>query len=463
MGKTDLRWSTRDCLDQTKFLDVTLDPTLDSAKNNGQPPPAILISRILQSIERRCPNVDITLCFAHCKCDSTPVSVLGHESFPRVRKLVVYVGNHDPEETHQRRLTRCGPNQKFWSPFVDGMSFPHCKNLEVRHHWAKSPPEGTSLDLCQYYSATPFDSQHSTLRYRSESHFLPHRARYASSSSSQTNSGSVDGLEKFESIVLEATPELSPSVLMQFLGDQRSTAANLSNLELRFCDLGTNVLAELLYHVPANLERLVLLCRERSERDYWGPERPTHLCPLLRQVGKKLMYLEYGATDICRELFFDEAEIESLIRNGVKTKIGQEGGANAPGEHVDVYAVKEMVQYCRKTKRAAHRERRFANSMSEAQAQYVSASAAESLFGGGPKLGVTASRVHREVESALDEEEEQRKRLVEGSKTRWCRRFIAWQGLCSHGDTWEEMQVAADMEEDGITWVLASRSRINGY
>ena len=437
---------------------MTLDPTLDSAKNNGQPPPAILISRILQSIERRCPKVDITLCFAHCKCDSTPISVLGQESFPRVRKLVVCVGTHDPDETHQRQFTRCQPNADFWSPFVDGMSFPDCKSLEVRHHWAKNPPDGASLDLSQVCRGTADDFPNATRRPRRHARFLPYGARNARFSSSRDHIGNVDGLEKFESIVLEATPELDPPILMQFLGDQRSTAANLWNLELRFCDLDANTMAELLHHIPPNLKRLVLLCRKLSEPDLYSTEKPVHLCPLLRQVGKNLVHLEYGANVICRELFYDEAEIESLKRNGIMTRIGQEGGASSTGDHIDAHAIQETVLDCRQKKRAVYREGRFNNGLTEAEARSAIAYSSGSLFGGGPRPESMANKVHREVENMLDEEEEQRKRLIEGSKTKWFRRFITWGGLCGHGDTWEEMQIAADMDEEGITWVLASRS-----
>jgi len=48
MGKVDRKWSEQECIDQTRFMRITLD----SATENGQLPAAILISRNLQSIER---------------------------------------------------------------------------------------------------------------------------------------------------------------------------------------------------------------------------------------------------------------------------------------------------------------------------------------------------------------------------------------------------------------------------
>jgi len=52
LGKPDPKWSCRGSLDQTKYMHLTLDPTTDSVRNNGQPPAAVLISRMLQAIER---------------------------------------------------------------------------------------------------------------------------------------------------------------------------------------------------------------------------------------------------------------------------------------------------------------------------------------------------------------------------------------------------------------------------
>ena len=52
MGKVDHKWSSQDCIDQTKFMDLLIDPNRDSARNRGQPPAAVMISRMLQAIAR---------------------------------------------------------------------------------------------------------------------------------------------------------------------------------------------------------------------------------------------------------------------------------------------------------------------------------------------------------------------------------------------------------------------------
>ena len=135
MGKADHKWSTQECLDQTKTLDITIDQIKDSARNNGQPPAAILVSRFIQSIARRCPNLAITLRFAHCQCDHTPVSGLDSETFPRVTKLVLFVGRHE-ERLPDRPGTMCIPNAKFWRP---------CKYFGVP---VSSYESGFSLETC---------------------------------------------------------------------------------------------------------------------------------------------------------------------------------------------------------------------------------------------------------------------------------------------------------------------------
>ena len=462
LGKDDHRWSTRESLDQTRYLDLTLDPTRDSARNNGQPPPAILISRILQSIERRCPNININLVFAHCKCDATPVSNFGDESFPRVKKLVLYVGNYDPQETHPRGRTRCLPSLKFWNPLFDGMTFPNCRSLEVRHFWATAPNERASLDISESCGLTYNDVADGRVSHGSRAHFRHRYLPNTKLSSLQGSIGSLDGLEKVENIVLEYVPELSAAILMQLLGNPKSSAANLTSLELRFCNLGDEVIAQLLYHAPPKIKRLVLLCRNGHEDpSLGGPdstafEKPAHLCPLLRRFGKGLTHLEFGAGQICRQLFFDEDEMESLRRDGITTCLGSGRGSMGDGQQLDHLALQETVERCRQGKKIKEREERINEAFVEAQLGVKGASSPKSLFGGTSKLSVDESKIRRSMEAMLDDKDECRKRLIEGSKPKWFRRLIAWEGLCCQSDTFEELQSAADMEESGITWVLAS-------
>lgn len=455
MGKVDQQWSTQECLDQTKTLDATIDQVKDSARNNGQPPAAILVSRFIQAIVRRCPNLAITLRFTHCQCDHTPISGLDSETFPRVTKLVLFVGRHEPNESRPERPRKtCMPNAKFWRPLVNGVSFPDCLNLELRHHWAASPSTSASLDLEKSYST----------HYVSPN--MPHQRGAVSGRHGLVDGplratqivGPTKGLKTFESIILECPPELNSPLLMQLLGNPDSVAVNLTKLELRFCNLDHETITKLLYHAPPNLKHLVLLCwdDDRQFHSYYAAEFP-HLCPLIRDFSKKLVHLEFAASTVCRELFFDDDEMRSLRQNGITTGLGNEGGKIEGHEKLDIHAIRETVQACRTQKRLAYRTSRIKEAITTAKAQ-SQGTTTSSLFGGGTSATISAARAQREAEVLLDEEEEQRSRSIEGSKTPWFRRIIAWDGLCQRSDTWTEVQLAAEMEEAGVEWVVASKS-----
>ena len=445
MGKSDHNWSTQECLDQTVTMDLTIDQIKDSARNYGNTPSAILVSRSIESIVRRCPNLAITLRFAHCQCQSTPVSSLGSEAFPRVTKLILYLGRHDPDGIYGRPRTTCVPNAKFWRPLVNGVSFPDCLSLEIRHYWAACPPTHATLDLQKRYSNYP------TNHGRGFLDFQLHPSQMV---------GPTKGLKKFESIMLECPPELDSLLLMQLLGNPDSVAVNLAKLELRFCNLDYETISKLLYHAPPNLNHLVLLCcdNERKNHGYDVLEQP-HLCPLIRDFGKKLVHLEFGAATICREVFFDDLEIKNLRQNGVATRLGTDGGAMEGHDKLDTHAIRETVQACRGVKRSNFRAGRIKEAIAAAKAQR-GRKVSSSLFGGGAGANVSIARAEREAEALLDEEDEQRARLIQGSKTTWFRRVIAWHGLCHPNDTWEEIQLAADLEETGIEWVVASKFAI---
>ena len=445
MGKSDHNWSTQECLDQTMTLDLTIDQVKDSARNHGQPPSAILVSRYIESIVRRCPNLAITLRFAHCQCESGPVLNLDSETFPRVTKLILYLGRRDPDGIYGRGLTTCAPNAKFWRPLVNGVSFPDCLSLEIRHYWAACPPTHATLDLQKRYSNYSTNHGRGFVEYPLKSSQMV---------------GPTKGLKRFESIMLECPPELNSLLLMQLLGNPDSVAVNLAKLELRFCNLDYETISKLLYHAPPNLNHLVLLCcdHERYYHSYDVLEKP-HLCPLIRDFGKKLKHLEFGAATICREVFFDDLEIKSLRQNGIATSLGTNGGAMEEHDKLDTHAIRETVQACRAQKRSNFRAGRIKEAIAVAKAQ-SGRKVSSSLFGGDASANVSVARAEREAEALLDEEEEQRARLIQGSKTTWFRRVIAWHGICHSKDTWEEIQLAADLEEPGIEWVVASKFAI---
>ena len=467
MGKTDFQWSTRECLDQTRTLDLTIDPTIDSARNNGELPAAIMVSRMIQAIVRRCPNIAITLRFAHCRCDLTPVSKLESETFPRVTKLMIYVGKIEPDGSHRlnpndprrhnqtrcyhdlrrHNQTRCYPKPEFWRPFVNGMCFPDCKNLEIRHYWATTPPDRASLYSRKLHHWWNYDGHD-----MDEMSFLNthHKSRGGG-----PMIGATDGLKRLESITLECPPELNSSLLMQLLGIPKSVASNLARLELRFCNLDETTISTLLYHAPPNLKHLVLLRLTRSNHNY-NHESSTHLCPLVREFAKKMTHLEYAADTICRELFFDDFERQSLRQNGIITGIGSAGGVIEGTEKLDTHLIRDTVEACRKQKRIQYRNGRVKEAITMAKANNASDSASSPLFGGAPNQNNIATGAQRDTEFLLDEEEERRSRMIEGSRTPWFRRFITWYGLCSNHDTWAEIQLAAELEEKGVEWVVVS-------
>lgn len=339
MGKVDNTWSARECLDQTKTLNLTIDPTKGSAQ-------AVMLSRMIQAIVRRCPNLSITLSLEHCQCAITPVSVLIDETFPRVIKIAVYVGRNDPDEPldpvelRRRKHNACSSNTDFWKPFVDGNCFPDCRDLEIRHYWAKAPPVNASLDLTRTHEMVDIlhGSQRDPIssRYRYRNHGVA-----AQHVTAVPQIGSTSGLKNFEKILLECPPELNSSLLMQLLGNPNSVATNLAKLELRFCQLDMETISKLLYHAPPNLKHLVLLCPEDYDDfdDLAHHERP-HICPLLRDFSKQMVHLEFAAATVCRELFFDDLERETLRNNGVMTGLGTSGGAIEGHEKLDTHAVR---------------------------------------------------------------------------------------------------------------------------
>ena len=380
--------------------------------------------------------MDITLRFAHCRCEAAPISVLGYEEFPRVRTLILYVGIHDPEETHTRRQHRCAPSAKFFRPLVDGMSFPHLKHLQVRHYWATIPPATASLET--------------DLRRRT---YMPQNCF--------DQIGPLDGLQKLESIVLESPPELDSAVLMQLVRNPKAVASNLTVLDLRFCELDSETIAQLLYHAPPKLARLSLLCvYDNHESRHHHPDHsgravtPYHLCPLVRQFGKRLVHLDFGAAHICRQLFFDEEEMQSLRECGTRTKVGGNGGLDL--EKLDEYAVRQTIRHVRDRRHVAAREEAHLGQTLDIvhasdQPPHPNPVSKDSLH------NVDAdSLIRPSTDISLGEEEQQRHRWISRSDKKSFRRFIAWQGLCDSSDTWTEMMLAADMEEIGVELVLAS-------
>ncbi|MDI1486407.1 MAG: hypothetical protein OHK93_005635 [Ramalina farinacea] len=150
--------------------------------------------------------------------------------------------------------------------------------------------------------------------------------------------------------------------------------------------------------------------------------------------------------------------MDSLRRDGIMTCLGSQGGSIDGTEQLDAHAIRHAVLECRRKKRAVERQQQINAGLAKAMVATRKPEPAKSLFGGAAPALLNESKVRREIEQDLDEAEEKRRRLIEGSKRIWFRRFIAFGGLCRHSDTWNELRIAADMEEAGILWVLVNKS-----
>ena len=408
---------------------------------------------------RRCPSVDITLQFAHCRCGDAPLCFLEIEEFPRVRRLALYVGKHDPEGYLPYGNSR-NMGAVFFRPFISGLSFPDLKDLEVRHYWAAPPPAKARLDW-------------------EDQDFNAHAWIHGGETGSIGHPG---GLEKLESILFESVPELSSAVLMQLIGNPMVATSNLISLDLRSCQLDDPTVAQLLYHAPPNLKRLNLVSRRirGGPRDLVRPGRQrdgdkssmkrgaqdtVHLCPLIREYGKRLERLDYGARRVCRQLFFSDDEILALHENGIDTAISRhvdEGGAS---KDLDEHAIQQTIKAVRERRTATEREQHIKESLHEMDSaiDLTDRSHSHSAFA---DTSSARSKSQRDVEALLDEEEAQRHRLINRSTSaKWTRRIILFQELCGQDSrrmyTWDEIKLAADLEERGVHWVLASMSLIH--
>ena len=349
-----------------------------------------------------------------------------------MKDLVLYVGKYDPEETHRRVQDRCCANTKFWRPFVDGDTFPDLKSLEVRHIWATIPPETATLDLTPLIHAGLYRNPPPELILQS------------------------DGLAKLETIRLESPPELDSMIFRQLVGNPKTSAANLTRLDLRFCFLNNDTIAELLYKAPPGLRHLSLICGLPDNRDVLSmkTEEPTHLCPLLREYSKRLERLDYASNRVCQQIFFSEEEIGSLEASGA-IHYGALGTVQDMAAEVDSYAIKATIQGSRQKEKKASRGRSVQEAIHKA-----AASPGSRLSGQTSISGIQEARVRHDTEMRLDDEEEQRRRLIGRSDKEWMRRIISFGSPCRFGEPWAGMQAGADLEEEGIEWVLASMCMI---
>jgi hypothetical protein len=393
------------------------------------------------------------------------MTALGDEAFPRVTRVVLYLGrtdtrapalggpelplpppppaftlNHSLLTTAQGnpsavgdRTTKpksCEPNAPFWRSLFNGEAFPDCKSVEI-HHFRSTPssqPEALA-DISSYEINSP------------------HTYNYGGSP--KVKLGTLAGLGKVETLILEFVPELDNDILMQSL----TGAASLKKLELRYCNLSQAALAKLLPHALPNLTSFTLLISTHSfsaeqvailvDRSLVENEKARsipHLCPLIREFGKNLKHLEFANPYICRELFVDKLEMRKIEEAGVL--------------RTDRFALRNVLSDFRRQTSDKRRKLRIAEAIAEAKAKARS-TRSSSLFGSGRNDELSAE-ITRNMERALDDEEKTRTRLINGTKGGWDRRVVCWRGLCRIKDPWEEIEEMASLEEEGVKWTIAS-------
>lgn len=366
-------------------------------------------------------------------------------------KLILYLGESQAEHgswdgNSRPRNTACNPDGAFWSPYVDGITFPSLRSIEIHHYWATVPPQGSSLldqaKICKYPSISlPFG------RYNAGHWSGPYRRfGYEILDNGLAGTGSIGacpGLEKLEEIYLESPPELNSPLLMQILDNRDSKANSLRKLEIRFCHIEIQTVAMLLQQEVATLKQFTLLIGYKDSIGYTArhQEPSPHLCPLLRQFSKNLVELRFAACHVCRELFFDEEEIQCLKESSVTNNITSFRRATDIDINIDRHAIHQTVSEYRTKKKLCYRNARIADAVAEAK---------------GRNLPNPDSTIKVEAELQLDQEEHARSRKILDSKVPWKRSIISWEGICDDSSGWAELQEGANTEEEGIDWVLTS-------
>ena len=360
-----------------------------------------------------------------------------------MKSLVIYVGEYDPDEPGGRSHAQCCANTKFWDPLVNGETFPDLKNLEVRHLWAAEPPKTASVDLTRFISS---------LAHRWVRNPPPDLISQAS------------GLAKLESICLEGPPELDARTFMQMVGNPKVKANNLTDLDLRYCALPFDIVKELLLNAPKSLKRLSLMLNHHDRGENvlaFRPKPAVHLCPLIREFSKRLERLDFAAPYICSQMFYAEDEMQALDRSSLMPA-GNANGELDSGVELDAAVIEEIITDSRKKSRQAHREQRFEEALAVARKNNRVVTEAGILLTGPPLTPAQKMRVRTETQLSLDQEEEARQREIEKIDRTWLRRIIMLRGCCSlpeapGAESWPGLQMAAEQEEEGVEWVLASK------
>lgn len=381
------------------------------------------------------PEVEISFRFLNWLCRLESVSTSSIDVFPRVTKLEVYLGKN-PAVHGSISVGPCRPGSALWSSYLGGVRYPDLKSIKIHHYWAEPPPPDANLfdqaRSCRYPSR-PVTSD--------STRWLARRARL---DPLEQTAESYRGLEKLEEIFLESPPELDSVQLMKILGNTVSKASRLQKLNLRFCSVDLQTISYLLQQEVKTLTHLTLLIgyadsEGGSQYPHYQREPPPHLCPLIRQASKNLVYLKYAAPHVCRDMFFTDGEIDALCTVGLTSNMdGWEEDRDFEARF-DRPAIESLISQYRVYRSQSARERQVNEAIAQARAD-------------GGRQG--DSNVKLDTELRLDREEEARNRTITDSKVPWKRSIIGWSGVCKRSGPWTELQVGASLEERGIEWTL---------
>jgi hypothetical protein len=258
----------------------------------------------------------------------------------------------------------CRPGPAFWSSYLGGIRYPDLKSIKIHHYWAEPPPHDASLfdqaKSCRHPPPRLVPSD-STRWLR------PRRNHSGPRSILGQTVESYRGLEKLEEIFLESPPELDSEQLMNILDNKLSKASRLQKLNLRFCWVDLQTIANLLQQEVKTLTHLTLLIGYEEDDGYghYQREPPPHLCPLIRQASKNLVYLKYAAPCVCRELFFADDEVNALRQSGLSSRYEEVTDSKS---HFDRHAVRQLISQHRVHQSQIARKRQVAEAIAQAKA-----------------------------------------------------------------------------------------------
>ncbi|KAG0644726.1 hypothetical protein HOY80DRAFT_1132864 [Tuber brumale] len=435
-------------------LQLTIDPNeSESVFPNHNRPSAVMLSETIGALGRYCPNVIITLRIFNGYCDADPLTSFKLDTFPRVSTLVLAVRAPaislradtpapaadssrlevpcDPMglKTGGRLGSGCYPNARFWAAIFNGYSFPDLREVKVLH-----APGSTS---CQWANVVEFSER------------------------------DLKGVRMVTTLVVNSAPELNDSVLMGAL----ARAECLKRLELRnIAGLSYQALSVLLPLVLPQLSHFTLHIpyghlsahQARDHLQNFRPDAatgeedhsPVHLCPLLRQYGKNIQYLEVHAPYLCRDLFLNESEKSKLIDECVRALIKGPGAGvrfslNGGPSFTDRNVFEQTM-------------RRIRNQDGQGEIGQAVPLRSQEQQSVNQTNDITSTGSTSSGKSGNEQPPVQGESTTKGQGWRRLMRFK--EGMCRDGESWEEIEDLARLEGENIRWTCmndAVKSKAN--